>query len=367
MDRWLDRLHKLITIIRPKAYNVIAKTIVFLGATLVAESQLNIIQAVVVALYESLMGHSDILRELISSATSPWVGIFLITIGLIYHYFMTTGKSNIESNLALTPKRPDLKLQLLNADQAQYGNETINLRGRIVNIPSEDEIPEHEINYDFPDMKALSSILNSVSKTYNNPAYYKERAEFLKIWGGSELIKLRIYNNSEFLVTGVEIEIRFQKLQGISALNTQEDFPVPPSPKIHNQFELTSPLSIHTTTHYDIKSNHTHSEYSFYWEVGEIQANTHQASNTYIFLRSEISTDIELTVLCDQLPSPMKKTYKLVRENKALDICIADLKSGEEEFAKLVNTCVMDGYIERMAKKKIAEYEHESQEFLPRS
>lgn len=367
MDVWLDRLDRLLTILRPKAYNVIAKTVIALGVALVVESQTNIVQAIVVALYESLFGYSEFLRGLIGGSTNPWVGIFLIVSGLVYHYLVTIGKEQIELRLSQAPKIPDFDLQILNADLQAYDNNIINLRGSIAIVPDDKEIPDFELNYNVPNMEGISNVLNALGNMERNSAYYKKRAELLKIWGGSELITLKLTNNSENLVSGVEVEARLPRIKGVNADNTQIDFPVLPSKETINRFGTLAPIVPHTPVHYDVKSDHTDNEYCFIWSVGHIQANTSRTSDVYIFLRSEISIDLELTICCDQLPAPITEVYRVEIFGDPINVSIDDLKSSKKEFDHLVSKCVMDGYIHRKAKKKLERYEHEYNELLPRS
>lgn len=366
MDIWLERLDKIIKIIRPKAYNVIARTIIGLGVVVVAESQLNIIQAIVVALYENYFGVSEILRSLIGGASNLWVGLFLIVIGLVYHYLMTVGKDQVETRLSLIPRQPNFELQLLNADLERFESKTVNLRGCLVNVPSNEEIPEYKLNYNLKHLDRLTSVLNTFGNTISNSKFYKERAEFLKVWGGSELITLKIFNHSERLVTGVEIAVRFPKINGVSADNTKASLPISPSNTIQHRYEVVSLASPHRSVHYDIKRNHTSEEYRFIWKAGEIQANTNKVSDTYIFLRLEQPIDVELTIFCDQLAAPLKETYHLIPNDSSLNVSIADLSSDDEQFNKLINSCVMNGYIQRETQKKISEFEHVHQELLPR-
>lgn len=152
MDIWLERLDRLLKIIRQKTHNIVARTIIALGVLLVAESQLNIIQAIVIAAYESLYGHSDILREYMEGSSSPWTGLFLIVAGLIYHYLITVGKEQVELRLSGIPDKPELNLDLLNADFEQYEDNALNLRGFIAEMPPEDEIPEYKISYKLPNI-----------------------------------------------------------------------------------------------------------------------------------------------------------------------------------------------------------------------
>ncbi|ABI71520.1 hypothetical protein [Shewanella frigidimarina] len=360
MDVWIERFDRVLTIIRPKAYNVIARIIIGLGIALVAESQLNILQAVIVASYESMFGYSEVLRKFIEGSSNPWIGLFLIVIGLIYHYFMTVGKQQIDLRLSQIPQKPILDLKLLNADLVPYENHSLNLRGGIVILPK-DEIPEYKITYNIPQMSALNTFRN-ISL---NPKFYKERSDFLKVWGGAELISLKLSNLTSVLATGVKIEITLPRMKGVSADNTKDDFPKYPAEKSTSQFSM--PTYHNKPVHYDIKRSHNDKEYNFTWEVNDIQANTTSISDTYIFLRVEQNVDMEIKIFCDQYVFPVTEIYRVTKSKLSHSISISEITGNKESFDELVDKFIMDGYIQRVAIKRFQEYEHENQEVIPRS
>lgn len=65
VNRWLDIAERIINLIRPTAYNTIAKTVVLTGIGLIVESQVNFLHAIVVALFEEYIGKSEILRSVL--------------------------------------------------------------------------------------------------------------------------------------------------------------------------------------------------------------------------------------------------------------------------------------------------------------
>ncbi len=366
MDKWLDRFDRILTIIRPKAYNIIARSVIGLGIILVAESQLNITQAIVIALYEYFLGHSEVLREFINNNSSPWLGMVLISSGLIYHYLMTVGKEQIELQIAKLPNAPKLTLFLLNADNEKYKNETICLRGHIVNVPAVKDIPEYRVNHNLPNMDRFGTLFNTIGNMERNPEYYKERAKLLNVWGGAELLRLKIKNNSKTLATGVRVEIKIIKTKGVSVDNTNTVFPKLPSEKSEDSFSRLSFISPINAVTYDIKKDHTGNEYCFYWNLNDIQANTFSISETCIFLRSEIDTKLEITIYCDQFQNPTNQEYVINRIHVSpVEVSASDLMSDNKIFNDLLNHCVMDGYIQRYSEKILAQYEHKSQELIP--
>ena len=363
MDVWIERFDRILTIIRPKAYNVIARIIIGLGIALVAESQLNILQAIIVASYESMFGYSEVLRKFLEGSSNPWIGLFLIVIGLIYHYLMTVGKQQIDLRLSEIPQKPILDLELLNADLDKYEHNLINLRGGLVSLPK-DEIPEHKVSYNLPNMSGLNSALNTFGNIALNPSFYKERGDFLKVWGGAELISLKLSNLTPVLATGVKIEVTIPRVKGVSADNTKEDFPDYPAEKNNHQF---SSLHLHhQPVHYDIKRSHNEKVYGFTWEVNDIQANTSSISDTYIFLRVEQNVDMTIKIYCDQYDSPVTEIYRVNKSELSYEISIPDITGNKENFDELVDKFIMDGYMHRVANKRLQEYEHKNQEIIPR-
>jgi hypothetical protein len=363
MDVWIERLARFLTIIRPKAYNVITRIIIGLGVVLVTESQLNILQAVLIAGYETMFGYSEVLRKFIEGSPNPWLGLILIVIGLIYHYLMTVGKQQIDLRLSLIPQKPVLDLKLLNADLEPYENKIINLRGGIVSLPAV-EIPEYKFSYNLPNMSGLNSAFNTIGNMTLNPNFYKERGDFVKIWGGAELISLKISNASAVLATGVKVEISLPRIKGVSADNTKDNSPEYPAERKTNQFAAR--VFSHQPIHYDIKCDHNEKVYGFSWKINDIQANTTSISDTYIFLRVEQSVDIEVKIFCDQYDSPATEIYHITKSELSHSISITEIMGNKESFEVLVDKFIMDGYMQRVENKRLQEYMHESQEVIPR-
>lgn len=367
MGKWLGHLEKFLSILRPKAYNVIARIVIGLGIALVAESQLNIVQALTIAFYENFAGRSEILREFLNGSSNPSVGILLIFIGVIYHYLMTVGMEQIQLRISALPQQPKLEIELLNSDLELYEGDLIALRGCLLDVPSQDDIPKYRINYNLPNMEGLNGFINTFGNMDMNQSFYKERGEFLKIWGGSELITLKLKNNADLLATGVSVEIRLPKVKGVSADNTKDNFPVMPDEKPKDSFPIISSLSLNSpTVHYDVKRNHNDSEYCFNWDVGNIQANTSCVSDTFIFLRCESGIPIKVSIFCDQLSKPSEKEYQVTAPSLKRSVTVDDLKQDNNGFIELANECVMNGYLKRVAQKHLNRHERDSDELLPR-
>jgi hypothetical protein len=367
MHKWLDGLERFLTIVRPKTYNWIARAVITSGILLIAESQLNFAQALVIATYEYFLGHSDILRQLIQGSPSPWLGVFLIVTGLTYHYFMSTG---IEKINLLKAKDITLDLVLLNSDLAEYSNNTVSMRGKLVTLPSESDIPKYR-------GKTPNSPINNLitpigltgymgGRDVPNPEFYKERAKLLSIWGGSELIHLKVNNPTEHIATGVRVELRIKKQSGLSATNTTKKFPSLPSEKSESLYD--APFLQHQNIHmdnYDIKFDDSHDYYIYVWDVDTLQANTKITSDTCIFLRTQNNCEIKVKVYCNEFKKPFEQEFLVTKAKVNLSVSTEDLQGPEKGFNKIMHDCIMDDYLKRYAKKAIEGYEHKHQELTP--
>ncbi|MFG1489910.1 hypothetical protein ABMA58_11735 [Oceanospirillum sp. HFRX-1_2] len=359
MDIWINRLEIIINIIRPKAYNTIAKMVVGLGCTIIATSQINIIQVFGVAAFEDIFGKSDWLRDTVSSESNLWVGSLLVLSGLIYHLLVTVLKELVESKLALLPKEPILEAKILNSDLKDI-NIKYKARGCLVDIPDINEIPDYEV--DKGDSQ-LSRILSTMEQVNTNPNYLRERAKFIKTWAGSELITIELINLSDVIATGVIVELKFPKVNGVSSKTTNSDYPK--TPKKNNPLFRAPYENILRNESYDIIDKSNKNEYCFSWKIGDLQANTEKKSNTLIFIRTEKSITIDITTYCDQLISPNKRSVEIIQEKDVVSLTYDETTSCDLEFARLTEDLIMDGYLQRKIKQRIKEYEHKSQVHLP--
>ena len=258
MNRYLDNIIRLISTLRPKTYNIIAKSVIGLGIVLVAESQIKILHIIAVSLYEKAFGYSELLRDFIYSEVDSWLGIFLIVIGLLYHYFVTVGQKIINLNEASKANVPELILEISNADKEPYSGDIISLRGSIVDTPTESDVPDYSA-------KAAKTPLNQILMTSQllggarkNEDYYRDRARFAKIWGGSELLRFTISNLSEQLASGVELTLEFPRGAGINAKNVKDELPKLPQESINatlNNLDYVTDADYKCT--HDIQSEHT--------------------------------------------------------------------------------------------------------------
>lgn len=368
IDKWLGYLSRFLNIIRPKTYNVIARVVVGVGATLVI-SQTHIVEAVVVAVFESYFGRSDVLRDYLSQESNLHWGAWLIAGGLIYHLLMTVGTDLVDVRLQRLPKHPTLTLGVLNADSEDIGSNCIQMRGSLCVVPPDDDIPEHVEVIRIPmERTGFNMFGGGLAAAFLNESlnakFFKERASFLRAWGGAELLCFTINNVSPILAKNVSVCFVVSREAGVAMDNTNDYSPAIPSAKKVNCINFLS--SSTTAETYDIKRGHTDQDYIFTWNVGDVQAGTIVESKTAVFIRTDRGTEIHATIYCDDLPEPVSEKYQVRAPIKeATQITTTDLKLDDAEFVNILDNVVMDGYLRRRAEKEFKKYQHESQEYLP--
>lgn len=366
IDKWLGYLSRFLSIIRPKAYNVISRLVVGAGITLVI-SQSHIFEAMIIAGFESYFGRSEVLRDYLNQDSNLHWGTFLIVVGMVYHLLMTVGTDLVNTQLQRLPKYPELKLGIMNADSEELSGDSIQLRGAICTVPPEDEIPNHVQVIRIPGERNGFNILGGMQTSFLcqglNEKFFKERAKFLRAWGGSELLCFTINNDSPILAKNVSISLVVRRDVGVAMDNTNDYFPDIPSKQKVQRYDF---LPAHSKPSYDIRRGHSDQEYIFTWNVGDVQAGTVVESRTAIFIRADRNTVIRATTYCDDLPEPISKEYQVkVPTKEIIQITVSDLKADDAEFNALLDNAVMDGYLGRRAQKELNKYQHESQEHLP--
>lgn len=68
LERVIDLFERVINLLRPQAYNTIARLVVGTGLLLLAESQVNFVHALIVALYETYIERSELLRNVLNAS-----------------------------------------------------------------------------------------------------------------------------------------------------------------------------------------------------------------------------------------------------------------------------------------------------------
>ena len=364
MDVWLERLKRFLEIIRPKTYNIIARSLVIAGVTIVIESQINILQVALIYFCELLFGNSEILIDLFQGTTTPWLGLIIILIGVVYHFAITVGKDLVEALLQTKKAKPELELKLLNIDMEELQTPDIKLRGVITQLPDRESIPTLEAPSHYESIFNLLGVPGVNQGKRLHPDFFHHRADYLKVWGGAELLILRLKNSSSVLATGVSVEIKLSKKKGLSVDNTKGRVPYSP---IREKPSLTDEVMKLNSqpVQFDITQDHTFNEYIFIWQPDSIQAGSQKSSDTFLFLKSSKAAHIEFTIFCDQFEAPKKIIYYITPPDKTRNIKLSELQSEDKEFDKLANECIMDGYFDREFERMRARFDHQEEEILP--
>ncbi|MCX7094252.1 MAG: hypothetical protein NTY50_12495 [Methylobacter sp.] len=355
-DQIISLLERVVFLFKPKFHNAITYSIIISGLALAAESQVNIFEALAVKLFEWVFGPSEDLRNFLVGNPNPWVGLALVIFGLIYSAVVTVGLELIQSYKA---KYPKLELAMLNGDQEKIG-ENYTLRGAIC-THSIDDIPN---NNSYSESAQEEKRKNSISfNSQINKNFYRDRAEFLKVWGGAEIIGLTIENSGTTLASNVRIELIINKIGKLSASNTNYLFIQSPSQETKETG--ISNINYKAAT-YDINSNDTSSYYYFEWAVGHLQPKELRESKTRIFLRTESNVDIKVRIYCDELPNPIEKFYEIQPTSEEFEFDLNLLKCNEKDFFKATDNKIMDGYQGRYIKKWSEEYNYNKSALLPK-
>ncbi|MGF1888221.1 hypothetical protein L4D13_19030 [Photobacterium profundum] len=366
VNQWLDIAERVFNLIRPKAYNTIAKAVVFTGIGLLVESHFNFIHSLIVALFEEYIGKSEFLRSVLDTDTDKTIGIILITLGMLYHISMTLGKDYIDTKKAELPKFPSLSCLLLNGDKKELDSE-FTIRGSLITLPNREsipnnaqEIPEYN-NTHMSAMIAAIQIQGFVSQ--KNRDLFRERAEILKQWSGAELLHLKIENNGSILANCVSVKLQIPRDKGVLINDLSINIPEDPKETIdHNdRFSGILDLHEHPMTLDDLSVHSDADFFTVYWRVNSLQAQTEKTANNYLLLKTNKSTVIECTIFCDELPEPIVSTYIVNPPPQTLNVTIEDLKDSER-YIKLCDKCIMEGHEERAVKEWMREYEVENEE-----
>jgi len=368
---------RIISLIKPKFHNSITRVVVFFGLTLAVESQVNILEAFFVAGYESLFGPSEYLRKIFVGSSNPWLGSIFVAFGLIYNAIITVGLELIQSYKNIIPKEPELEFVMLN-NEMEAADEYFNLKGSICfhsikKIPDNFSYSEYaqkimEKNYinvgeNIPFMIRCTS---SPAPDVNNH-FYRERAEFLRVWGGADILKLGISNNGVVIAKNVRVEIGIDKVEGLSASNENKLHPEIPRQETESSlFGPIMPISHNQLPNYDIKNKSTNSQYLFEWIIGDLQTKEKSISNSSIFLRTESDIKIKLKIYCDELSEPIYKEYSVFPTRETFEFDLSLLESSEPDFIREVDDKIMGGYLTRHDQKKFKEYEYKKKELLPK-
>lgn len=374
IERWLSIAERAIALIKPKFHNGITRTVVIFGLAIAVESQVNIFEAFGVAFYESIFGQSDYLRGLFSSATNSWIGVVFVVFGLIYNAIVTVGLELVQKYKDTIPKHPEFDFMLNNSDAMELKDKMV-LRGKRC-IHSITPIPDNESYSDRVKQKmekgsikygGASSLLMG-SRGFNAPRinknFYNERAKFLRVWGGAEILRLSIFNSGEVLANNVRIELIIDKAIGLTVSNDHKIHPDLPVQETEESMYIP-PHFNHETPVYDIKHCHTKTEYFFEWDVGNLQAKEEKKSDTRIFLRTESEINIKICIYCDQLPKPVSNIYTISPATEVFEFDLGLLKLNDKDFLNSIDPYVMGGYLGRYYDELLDEYDQNTEALLP--
>lgn len=377
IEKYLLLAERFISLIKPKFHNSITRVVVVFGLTLAVESQVNIFEAFFVAGYESLFGSSEYLRSIFVGSSNPWLGIAFVALGLIYNAVITVGLELIQSYKKIIPKEPELEFVLLNNEMKPMAD-SFNLKGSVCTHSIED-IPDNYSYSEYAQKRIDKNSINvgvgvpimlkhhSFSDPDVNNDFYRERAEFLRVWGGAEIIKLSISNNGGVIAKNVRAEISIDKVEGLSASNNNELYPKTPRQETESSLSRLTMLTPHNQLpSYDIKNMNTNSQYLFEWIVGDLQTKENSTSNTDIFLRTESDIKIKLKIYSDELSEPIHKEYSVSPTEETFEFDLNFLELPEPDFIREVNEKIMGGYLERHFQKQLKDYEFEKSELLPK-
>ncbi|EOD9421143.1 hypothetical protein ACJ5M9_002774 [Vibrio campbellii] len=360
-SKWVDLFERLLNILRPKAYNTIAKWVIGVGLVQIAESQAKIAHALIIAIFEEYIGKSEALWSFLSTTSDPIVGQILVLGGLAYHLIATLGKDYIDIRKAERPKSPLLDCLLLNGDREKL-NSDFTIRGSRVNLPHKGDIPDHnekEPDYEhtiFGDIHRLTSMHNSLLGKRKNTQLFKERAKVLSQWAGAELLYLNIANNSSVLASGVSMKLEIPRHKGLS-VTMPGRIPDTPQEEIEDLSYL-SPRHL-APDPIDLNAISLDSDSHFYhisWSVFKMQAQTEKMSTDCILLKTDKPVDIKCTIFCDELPEPIIRKYTAHPTLEVVDINIKQLIDSDL-YNEVSDKLIMDGYETRFLTSWHEQYE----------
>lgn len=352
VNHWIDIAERVINIIRPKAYNTIAKVTILTGLGLIGESQIKFIHAIIVAFFEEYIGKSEILRTFLDVSGSPTTGFFLVVIGMIYHIIVTLGNEYINTKKSELPKHPMLNFYFKNKNNDSLDNGEIYLDElrynfeQVKNIPDYVEPVENREEKLLTNKTELSNTIELLEKKYRsqclqkrivNTNFYKERLNILQEWLGYEKLSLSIVNDSEVFASGIRVRLCIPKNEGVTVKTIGEE--IPKRPETHTNFYPTGmPLSNHFYERILDEVKPFITEYDDFYEISfereKLQANTIAHNRLDLLVKINESIDINYTIFCDQLPRPFNSKITLHPSDNIKAIKLDDIIK-DDNFERL--------------------------------
>ncbi|MGI2982293.1 hypothetical protein ACRTDN_21355 [Vibrio alginolyticus] len=344
VNQWLDIAERIINLIRPKAYNTIAKAVVLTGIGLVVESQVNFLHALVVALFEEYIGKSEILRSVLDVSSDPTVGVVLVITGMIYHVAVTLGKEFIETRKAELPKFPDFDFFFVTKKQSSQPNGNFYLDGpqhsyeQLENIPKyEEPKPKQDENEELRELTASIGRLSNFSglggfghqrEEVTNSRLYQERVDLLKEWMGFEPVKLKLSNGGEVLATGVSVQLTIPKNTNVKIKERGAILPEHPKKKYYSDVafavlrdNFTSIASLSNPVSFEDEEDF----YEIRWDVKSLQARVNKTANKEFLIKVTEPVEVECTVFCNELPQPYSSTVTLHPASESTSLSLDDI------------------------------------------
>lgn len=355
----MDVLQRLIEILRQKPFDLIARLSVITGLGLIIESQVNIFQALIVALFEEFIAKSDWLRSIVDGMADPGVGIYVFTAALIYHVIISLGLEYIAIFKASAPKIPVFDLQISTLSGKASDASSLRLDGLRFDF---------EKWVDFPDYIDEAEILNVSEKTngkltlgllgqmredvatrpgafrnggvksYVNKNLYRERAFLLKEWLGYEPLTLSLSNKGEQLASDLRVQLVFPVSDNLNIKEPGASMPIKPEKSrpefsivdVNHDERLSSLLNFERSLRYALNDN----QHEVIWEIKKLQAGSDISSRRKLLFKVTGPVLCKCTIFCDQIPKPYTFDFWL-QPTSNVETLGFDALINDEEFNRL--------------------------------
>lgn len=279
---------------------------------------------------------------------SAIIGLILVAIGLLYNLLATVGLEWADSLKNAIPKTPEFSLEILDMDKnilpLDFKMRGLKILNNLKDYP-EFYIPRTNSFFE----NANFSLLDPKA----NKDLYKERAEFLELWGGAEVLSFNIKNIISVSATNLEVKIHCKKLVSLAMDNRNSFRPKLPIKETRGILDFHN-RNFNPPPKLDIDDSHTHSQYIFTWKLGSLVAQRNRLSETKIFMRTEEAFELSVMIYCEELSEPIEIIYQISPPDSQHTLTVDDLY--DEKFDKLINNSIMDGYIERYRKIIVDNY-----------
>lgn len=344
LHKWLDVFERLINLIRPKAYNTIAKRVIYSGLALIVESQVNLSYVVVAVLFEEYVGKSEILRFILRTSADPTVGLVLVFGGMFYHLTVTLGKDYIDVKKAALPRTPDFELLISTPKQKSDAKGQFYLDGpncsyeHLNDIPQyEEQKPENE--HSIARIRSLTFGLSPQQKEVVNSSLYQDRLDILKEWMGYEPFKLKLSNGGRVLAKGVRVRLAIPKNSDATIKERGATLPSYPKKKYYSIGGMSisqsqNNLRIGGPAWDSIFLSENDEFYEIVWNVESIQANVVRTSGREFLIKLSQPIEVKYTVFCDELPEPFSSKITIHPAQAEVQMTLNDVMD-DSVFEKL--------------------------------